>query len=652
MGETDNYEAFVSEKLSRVPPTGLQVVPALSDALRPFQADLVAWALRRGRAAIFADTGLGKTRVQIEWARHVANATACRVLILAPLAVAAQTAREGAGMGAPIAIVREPEDITSETGPIVITNYDRIHKFDAASFGGVALDESSIIKHHNAKTLQALLVKFALTPYKLCLTATPAPNDYTELGTHAEFLGICTRTEMLAEFFCHDGGETQVWRLKGHARALFWKWVSSWGALLRRPSDLGYDDGAYALPSLNVQAHTIAADHKQAWASGYLFVSEASSLSERRAARKGSMSARVEACARVVNGECRCGSLSTQPTESRRPRRTQSTEHGETLRAAPAPKKSRLPICEPTTRPTEGSTSRPRRSESRKRIPNGEQDTKLTLSTGSGPKRSPEIGPEPIQKRRSRRTCARTELRQSNSETSSISREADAPSAAEKKTLAVEADCTSTTAIARASFGEFYAHRATSGSASSPTTLTESSAPQCTCASNADEQWIVWCALNSEQDALEETFGDQAVSIRGDTDLDERVVLHGQWLRGEKRVLITKCALFGWGLNWQHCARMAFVGVDDSWEAYYQAIRRCWRFGQHRQVDVHIFASEIEGAVVANLERKERDALAMSEELSLETRGALLAEVRGLTRETNDYRKLTLEIPAWMRRAG
>ena len=225
----------MTTKLRAVPPVGITRQVDLIDGLFPHQIDLVRWALRRGRAAIFADTGLGKTRMQVAWADVVQRETGGDLLILAPLAVAQQTVAEAAACGVTITHAHD----TSEMRPgINITNYDRLHKFDAARFVGVVLDESSVIKHHTSKTLQALLDAFSRTPYRLCATATPAPNDWTELGTHAEFLGIRSRAEMLAEFFVHDGGDTQTWRVKGHARQIFWRWVASWGVMLRSPSCL------------------------------------------------------------------------------------------------------------------------------------------------------------------------------------------------------------------------------------------------------------------------------------------------------------------------------------------------------------------------------------------------------------------------------
>lgn len=482
-----NYEQFVAQKLTRVPPTGLRELPELSSSLFPHQRDLVAWALRRGRAAIFASTGLGKTAMQLEWARHVPGP----VLILAPLAVAAQTIEEGKRIGVEVKRAREPHDIDqwiqngkgpsdcsfsgcigceecSTLGGIYVTNYDRLHKFDPAKFKAVVLDESSIIKHHDAKTFAALTEAFRDTPFKLCATATPSPNDYTELGTHAEFLGVCSRTEMLAEYFCHDGGDTSKWRLKGHARKLFWKWVSTWGALVRLPSDLRYEDGSYALPDLNVHMHTIAAGIEAAKEQGLLFVEPAKTLTERRRARKHSTNDRAQQCAEVVNA--------------------------------------------------------------------------------------------------------------------------------------------------------------------------------------SKEAWVIWCDLNAEADALAEKIPD-AVEIRGTDDVWKKEDRLAKFARGEIRVLISKPSICGWGLNWQHCARIAFVGVSDSWEQYHQAIRRCWRFGQKRAVDVHVFASELEGDVVRNLQRKETDAAKMALELSAETNESVRGEIYGATHETNTYAPARIDIPSWLRSA-
>ena len=464
-----SYEEFIATKLTRVPSTGLREVPDLHPSLFPFQRDLVTWALRRGRAAIFCDTGLGKTRQQLEWARCVAEHTSARVLVLAPLAVGAQTVREARTIDVRAMQVRYPSELELEEPPdVFVTNYDRLHLFDPSQFAGVVLDESSIIKNSDSKTLAALMAAFAETPFKLCCTATPSPNDYTELGTHAEFLGVCTREEMLAEYFCHDGSDTSKWRLKGHARTAFWKWVSTWGVLLRRPSDLGYDDAGYILPPLTVKTYVIPADPEQTRQAGLLFAEPASTLTERRTARRTTASKRVALCADHV------------------------------------------------------------------------------LSSS--------------------------------------------------------------------------------------------------------DPFIVWCELNAEQDALAAAFDDQCVSIQGKDDTFTKELRLNQFLNGEKRILVSKVAICGFGINMQMCHKMAFVGVTDSFEKTYQAIRRCYRFGQTQPVDVTFFASELEGNVVDNYERKERDAVAMSEQLSIETRDAVRAEIFGQTRVTNDYAARKFAMPAWLTR--
>lgn len=433
------YEDFLASKRRAPIVRGVDADGMADGHLFPHQRDLVRWALARGRAAIFAATGLGKSRMQMTWAREVHDRAGVDVLVLAPLAVAAQTVAEAETVGIAARVVRDGADVAPG---ISVTNYDRLHRFDPSRFGAVVLDESSIIKSFSSGTLADLLAAFGATRFRLACTATPSPNDYTELGTHAEFLGVCTRAEMLAEYFCHDGGETQTWRLKGHARAAFWRWVSTWGALVRAPSDLGYSDDGYALPGLSIAHHRVAADHAQAHSVGMLFADHARTLSERRLARKGSTDARVRECAELVNA--------------------------------------------------------------------------------------------------------------------------------------------------------------------------------------SEDQWIVWCELNAEGDALTGAIPG-AVQVAGSDTPEDKETRLLAFARGGTRVLVTKPKIAGWGMNFQACARMAFVGVNDSFESQYQAIRRCYRFGQTRPVEVHIFSSELEGEVSRNLERKAREAEAMGEELAAHTRTEVMA---------------------------
>lgn len=441
------YEDLISRKLARFSPVGFEYL-CKSPHLFDFQRALVEWATRIGRAAIFADTGLGKTRMQLQWADAVARKTGGSVLILAPLAVADQTCEEGAIMGVAVNHLRD----TALIDGICITNYERLHKFDVDGLAGVVLDESSCIKHHDAKTFTRLTEAFRDVPYKLCATATPAPNDWTELGTHAEFLGVCSRAEMLAEFFIHDAAKTQDWRLKGHAKQEFWRWVASWGCVVRNPGDIGFDGSKYDLPDLRVNQHTVVVE--KVAPDGQLFQLEASSLSERRDARRNSIDARVQKCADKVNAD-------RQP-------------------------------------------------------------------------------------------------------------------------------------------------------------------------------WVVWCELNAESDALVKAI-DGAIEVRGSQTLEEKEKALSDFAHGRVRVLVTKPSIAGFGLNWQHCARMAFVGVTDSYESYYQAVRRCWRFGQTRSVHVHVFASDLEGSVVSNLQRKDDIAKEMAKEMAAHTADAVRHNLSGLGRWSNEY---------------
>ncbi len=443
-----SYSAFIDNKLSKFESVGFDV-EINSEFLFDFQAALVRWAVSVGRCALFADTGLGKTRMQLAWANNIIRKHGGAVLILSPLAVAEQTRLEGEVMGIDVTHVRETQAIEG----ICITNYERVHKFDCSNLSGVILDESSIIKHHDAKTFSLLASIFRNTPYKLCATATPAPNDWTELGTHAEFLGVCSRTEMLSEFFIHDAAKTQDWRLKGHARSDFWRWVSSWASVVRNPADIGFDGSRYELPALTINHHVVKTEQDPI--EGQLFALEASTLSERRTARRNSVNDRVSRCADIVN-----------------------------------------------------STNTP---------------------------------------------------------------------------------------------------------------------------------WVVWCELNNESEMLTAAI-DGAVEVRGSMTLDQKESALMAFQRGESRVIVTKPKIAGFGLNWQHCHKIAFVGVTDSYESYYQAIRRCWRFGQDNPVDAHVFASDLEGAVVANLGRKESQSSEMVAEMAAYTAKAIRSIGLGSATSTNCYK--------------
>lgn len=257
------YSEFLASKRIFASPCGFdidrsQINPMMLDPKHEFQADIVQWACKRGKAAIFANTGLGKGPMQLEWCRWVCLHTNGDCLIVGPLAVAQQFVREAAKFGIPITLCKSQSDVKQG---INVTNYERLDLFDLTWFAGVSLDESSCIKDFTSKTARSLIERLAKTPYKLCSSATPSPNDHAELGTHAELLDVMSRAQMLAMFFEHDGGETSKWALKGHGKKPFWKFVASWAVCISRPSDLGYDDTAYILPPLNMQEHIVSVDH-------------------------------------------------------------------------------------------------------------------------------------------------------------------------------------------------------------------------------------------------------------------------------------------------------------------------------------------------------------------------------------------------------
>lgn len=299
-----SYEEFLSKKQTVDEPSGFDAMPEwLSDCgLFPFQEAIVKWAVKRGRAAIFADTGLGKTRMQVAWAQQVSQYEGNRVLILAPLCVAPQTVAEADKMGIHIRYVREMP-AKGDTG-IFVTNYEMLDRFELwiekGFFAGIVLDESSILKNQDGKTRTRIIETCSKIPYRLSCTATPSPNDFMELGNQAEFLGVMTMVEMLAMFFVHDGGETSKWRLKGHGRTKFWEWMSHWAVFVRKPSDLGFEDTGYDLPPLQVTERLVATTAEIPEADNPKL---AQTMSERGKARRLTVADRVKEVADLINAD-------------------------------------------------------------------------------------------------------------------------------------------------------------------------------------------------------------------------------------------------------------------------------------------------------------------------------------------------------------
>jgi superfamily II DNA or RNA helicase len=295
--KSNEYHAYIAAKMLTADAVGFDAHELHHD-LFGYQSDIVRWALKRGRAAIFADCGMGKTFMQLEWAHRVHLHTGGDVLILCPLAVAEQTVAEADHFGIDAAVSRDGVI----TAPITVTNYENMHRFDLGDFAGLVLDESSIIKSYDGKTRTEILTQSVNVHYRLACTATPAPNDHIELGNHAQFCGIMSREEMLATYFTHDtSGGTNAWRLKGHGASAFWDWVATWAVSIRKPSDIGHSDDGFVLPPLNVIDHVIKVDHSSA-ADGMLFRMQALSLSELRNEARRTRPLRVAETAALVNG--------------------------------------------------------------------------------------------------------------------------------------------------------------------------------------------------------------------------------------------------------------------------------------------------------------------------------------------------------------
>jgi len=421
------YESFLARKAANPAPIGKTISAGdVHEMLFPFQRDIVKWACRKGCAAIFADTGLGKTLMQLEWARLMCE----RTLIVAPLSVARQTQKEAEKVGIEVVYAREQ----STAGHITITNYEMVEKFNPADFGAIVLDESSILKSLAGRTRTMLIEMFQDVPYRLCCTATPAPNDIGEIANHAHFLGIMTRAEMLAMFFVHDasgakGTPGNSWRLKMHAEDDFYSWLASWGMSIRKPSDLGYSDEGYNLPPLTIKPHFIDSGYVP---EGRLFFAGLKGIQDRSAVRRGTIAQRTAHAIKLVKAD--------------------------------------------------------------------------------------------------------------------------------------------------------------------------------------SYQWIVWCGMNDKSSAIVRGLPD-AVEVKGSDSVEHKIAAIQAFQDGEKRVLVTKPRIAGFGMNFQNACKMAFVGLSDSWEAYYQCIRREWRFGQTNPVDVHVVLTDVERAIYRNVARKEKEAEKMSAKL-------------------------------------
>lgn len=421
------YTQFLSSKRRVSQGKGFSVdMETLAPAMHDWQRLLTAWSLSKGRAALFEDTGLGKTLQQLEWARIICLLNGGDVLILTTLGVAKQTVREGIKFDIPVNLCRSQDDVKPG---INITNYDRLHLFDLYKFVAVVLDESSILKNFEGKTRNSLIASCQSIPYRLCCTATPAPNDITEIANHVEFLGIMTRTEMLAEFFYHDD---EGWHLRPHAETAFYRFLATLSAWVKRPSDIGYSDEGYILPALSILPQYVDSDYRP---SGSLLTDGVRGVTDRAAVRKATVKVRSEKVAQIVTVE-------------------------------------------------------------------------------------------------------------------------------------------------------------------------------------THQPWVIWCGLNEEAERVTDAlkvYG--AVNVHGSLKPDIKEGALEDFAAGNIPILVTKPKVAGFGLNWQHASRMAFVGLSDSYESYYQCIRREWRYGQAKPVTAHVVLSELESAIYENILKKEQEAVSTNSRL-------------------------------------
>ena len=564
------------------------------------------------------------------------------------LAVSAQMLREARKFGVPAKIVRSQAEC--EPG-VNITNYQKLPHFDVSKFAGVILDEASILKSVDGHYKAMLIAECASVPFRLSATATPAPNDFMELGNQAEFLGVMSHTDMLATFFAHDGGETQKWRLKGHAENEFWRWLASWAVMLRKPSDLGYGDEGYDLPPLSRFQHVVASDRPS---NGMLFALPAETLQERIAARRDTVTDRVAKAVSIVTDDFRVklaawkseadGSLNTRMLDAQSASLTQNTTLVSNLSEAELQKRT-ANICGSTMPPTNTNGANEALISKLSTTPIGESDTLPTPNTPSafGNKQ------RSVQKSAEEKPSKHTDSLTSNTPSFSLTNPVFAPSVVEPPDRTISDGSPLITAMKPGLSEGFCVPTAIEGWGSLTITEIASIVRLNISLRPILDRWVIWCQLNSEQDALKRAFGSLCFSVTGSDTEEEKEAAILAWLNGDRPILLSKPTILGFGLNFQCCNQTIFVGLNDSFEQVYQAMRRFWRFGQTKPVNAHFISAEVEGAVMANLARKETDAERMAAGMVMHTADLSSMAVRGSVRETPDYNPQTpMIIPAWL----
>ena len=637
------YSDFLRTKKLRVNHIGFESTP--HGFLYDFQRDIVSRALLCGRFAMFADCGLGKTPMQLSWAQSVADHTGKPVLIFAPLAVAEQTRREGDKFGITVTICQTAADVRPGVN---ITNYEKIHHYTPDGIAGIVLDESGILKNYGGHYRKQLTDFASSIDYRLCCTATPAPNDLIEIINHAEFLGVLSGKEAIALFFKTDGNTTHSWRLKHHAETDFWRWMASWAVAVRMPSDLGYANNGFILPELRLFQHTVSGHIEE----GFLFQVEAHTMQERRQARRESINARVDICASLALGGKNALLLTGNSGIMSSCGKKNTQTHEDTV-TPPTPKsgsddldnaETKSPIrntCANTTQPTRRDIACTKNKTETKSMPPGD--------SGMQPMNNTVIDAKPTHAkgRKKRKETGglfpSSELQSKNTKEFLQLKEASALFAENLSETENKDGYTSTTATAQEGSAGFCVPSAILESENSRTARHYYSARQNT---YQYEPWIIWCHLNKEQDALARILGDCAISIYGALPSEEKTRRLMAWLDGERPILLSKPSIIGYGINMQHCRNMAFVGLSDSFEELYQGIRRCWRFGQKLPVNVHLIVADTEGAVMDNVKRKEREHAEMMHQLA-----AHMGQEYGWAKDDQRYDGTQTAItPVWLGR--
>lgn len=612
-----NYDDFVGSKRIEVAPSGFEP-GALNPKLFDYQRDITRWAIRRGKAALFQDCGLGKSFEEWEFAKQVAEHTNKPVLLVSPLSVGEQMAVEAPQFGHCVNLCRSGNDIKPG---INITNYEMIHKFDPSVLGGIVLDESSILKGGSLGKMSNDLVAFARDiPYRLCATATPSPNDIIELTFHAEFLGIMREAEIKALFFTQDGNSSNKFRLKRNAVENFYKWLASWAVAMRKPSDLGYSDEGFELPELIIEE--IVIDSSDQFANGTLFQMEARGITEQRIALRNSIEDRVNAASGMVNTSndqwlvwCQLNdesqAIAKAIPSAVEVKGSDSAEHKvdaamwfrEDVCKCEQGNKLKNPVERGNLKIETMSESTGKPGQNRETL-DSENFTPLIQNGDAKQQNKLKNGSKTIQKSDWRKNSKNSELHQTNIERCLTSK-AEFVQSAEKKDRQIEVepeDCTLTMTI-KPELSEDYCVQTATWDSESFKTIPSLSKKRCSICGKPNEL---------------------------------------------KRDLVSKPSIFGFGMNFQHANHMIFCGMGNSFERYYQAIKRIHRFGQKRKCHVYVIVTPADGAVVENIKRKWRQNDEMFDNLVKHM--AIHTDLGQQTRHEMEYnptQKVT--VPAWMK---